>query len=76
MPSYTQCEHARINAKEYPGTRQLCIDCDQPTGRCEDDSIFYEDDGPFCIGCYNKKAYPDMLLDANGNRSIFDDIDE
>ena len=58
MPTYTQCEHARINAKEYPGTRQLCVRCDQPTGRCEDDSIYLEPEfehqsslGPLCEEC-------------------------
>jgi hypothetical protein len=54
MPSYTQCEHNRINAREYPGTRQICVECEEPTERCEDDSIFSNDTGPLCIDCYNK----------------------
>ena len=48
-----QDEHERWNAIHYPGTRQLCSKCDQPTGRCEDDSIYTEDeDGPFCLECW------------------------
>jgi hypothetical protein len=45
-------EHERWNSKNYPGTRQLCALCDEPTGRCEDDSIFTDDgDGPLCETC-------------------------
>ena len=45
-------EHERWNSKNYPGTRQLCALCDEPTGRCEDDSIFTDDgDGPLCESC-------------------------
>lgn len=48
----SQSEHEHWNADNWPGTRQLCIECEQPTGRCEDDSI-YDDDGvgPFCEEC-------------------------
>jgi hypothetical protein len=66
MPTYTQCEHARINAREYPGTRQLCVQCDEPTGRCEDDSIYIELEnqdslGPLCEECYKEylKEHPE-----------------
>jgi len=47
----TPNEHERWNAKHYPGTRQLCVFCDQPTGRCEEDSMFVGDDGPMCEEC-------------------------
>ena len=47
-----QTTHEAINAVHYPGTRQLCIDCDQPTGRCEEDSIFHGGLGPLCFECY------------------------
>ena len=50
-----QATHERINAQHYPGTRQLCCECDQPTGRCEDDSIYIEDIGPLCEDCYEAK---------------------
>lgn len=46
-----QDEHEQWNACHYPGTRQLCAECDQPTGRCEDDSIYNADDEPICEGC-------------------------
>lgn len=49
-----QVEHNRINAICYPGTRQLCIMCDSPTDRCEEDSIFTKDgNGPLCTNCYD-----------------------
>lgn len=55
MKTFTQYEHAHVNAKEYPGTRQLCHVCDEPTGRCEEDSIYLEPEfehqgslGPLC----------------------------
>ncbi len=47
----TQCEHEVWNAKNYPGTRQLCKECGDPTGRCEDDSIYKDDIGPLCEEC-------------------------
>ena len=54
-----QTEHARINAREYPGTRQMCCICDQPTERCEEDtiSIIIDNDelSPLCIDCYHEK---------------------
>lgn len=46
-----QDTHARINAQHYPGTRQLCNECGEPTGRCEDDSIHVGDIGPLCESC-------------------------
>ena len=49
-----QDEHERINAREYPGTRQLCVECDEPTGRCEEDEIVTEDGhGPLCVECWH-----------------------
>ena len=55
-----QHEHERWNASHYPGTRQLCVECDEPTGRCEEDAIYvqiqYDEDetGPLCEECYYK----------------------
>jgi len=47
-----QSQHNIINSKEYPGTRQICINCDEPTGRCEDDGIWSEKlDGWICPDC-------------------------
>ncbi len=51
----TQKEHDRINATEYPGTRQMCVDCDTPTGRCEDDAIWTNlAHGPLSEECWDK----------------------
>ncbi len=47
----TQSAHEAWNAGEYPGTRQLCSQCDEPTGRCEDDTIWSKDDEPLCPEC-------------------------
>lgn len=45
--------HAKINAREYPGTRQLCSICDEPTGRCEEDSLNHPiTEDPLCEACY------------------------
>jgi hypothetical protein len=48
----SQSEHERWNASHYPGTRQLCTECDAPTGRCEDDSLFVDERGPLCEECF------------------------
>lgn len=50
--AHDQSTHEKINARHYPGTRQLCAVCDQPTGRCEDDSIYIDGiDDPVCEEC-------------------------
>lgn len=53
-----QCEHEAWNAAKYPGTQQLCCDCNQPTERCEEDAIYTEEDGsgPLCRDCYHQTA--------------------
>jgi len=52
MRALLPSEHEEINAREYPGTRQLCEICDEPTGNCEDDSILCEICGKImCEGC-------------------------
>jgi len=48
-----QHEHEAHNAANYPGTRQLCSSCSEPTGRCEEDSMFAES-GPVCEACYDE----------------------
>lgn len=59
-----QDEHERWNAKNYPGTRQLCVQCEEPTGRCGGDSIYTEDGtGPLCETCKAKAAGEEI---ANG----------
>lgn len=50
-----QSEHEHWNARNFPGTRQLCAQCDAPTGRCEDDSLYTDDgDGPLCVECWQR----------------------
>jgi hypothetical protein len=46
-----QDEHEAWNSAHYPGTRQLCGSCGEPTGRCEEDSIYRGDIGPLCEEC-------------------------
>ena len=46
-----QSEHEQWNARNYPGTRQLCSKCGDATGRCEDDTIWSADDQPLCESC-------------------------
>ena len=72
----SQDDHEHWNARHYPGTRQLCILCDEPTGRCEDDELFIDDVGPLCETCWaeKKEREPDGLdrakadLEARGER--------
>jgi len=52
----TQAEHENYNSSHYPGTRQLCSLCGEPTGRCEDDTIWSNDDEPICVECYYKES--------------------
>ena len=52
----SQSEHEAWNARNFPGTRQLCEQCGEPTGRCEDDSLYADEDrqiGPLCVDCWN-----------------------
>lgn len=47
----TQSEHFAWNAMNYPGTRQLCSVCDEPTGHTEEDSHWNSDGKPLCDEC-------------------------
>jgi len=62
MAVKTQADHASINAREYPGTRQLCVSCDAPTDRCEEDAI-YDDKaiGPLCEDCYHETPKDELI---------------
>ena len=54
MRARSQAEHEAINRREYPGTRQLCERCGEPTERCEEDAIYTDSgEGPLCVGCYD-----------------------
>lgn len=57
-------QHRAINSREYPGTRQLCVICDEPTERCEEDAIYTdENEGPLCVPCWEKT--PQYILENN-----------
>lgn len=61
-----QDTHRAINARHYPGTRQLCVVCDAPTGRCEEDSLELPDGTtPVCEACRDE-ARAEMGGDDNG----------
>lgn len=51
-----QSEHEAWNVSHYPGTRQLCSNCDSPTGRCEEDTIFDDDGNPICEECSKNRV--------------------
>ncbi len=56
MSARHQSEHEVINAREYPGTRQLCSECEFPTGRCEEDAIYTAaGQGPLCEDCWHEE---------------------
>ena len=46
-----QKEHEKWNESHYPGTRQICSKCSEPTDRCEEDAIWSEDGAPLCEVC-------------------------
>lgn len=68
-----QDEHERWNAAHYPGTRQLCSKCDEPTGRCEEDSIYRNGEGPLCEEC--AKSYNAAMSDCAGGKHRLQDED-
>lgn len=58
-----QSTHEAINAQHYPGTRQLCARCEEPTGRCEEDAIYTDaGDGPLCETCWH--ADPEYITET------------
>lgn len=48
-----QSQHEAWNASNWPGTRQLCAECEAETDRCEEDSMYVDDHGPLCEACYH-----------------------
>lgn len=65
--SMTQSEHEKHNAGHYPGTRQICAFCDDPTGRCEDDDI--DDSQPAGDG---GPAYPQPLTELDNGHMAWE----
>ena len=68
MKRRSQYEHNAINAREYPGTRELCVVCDTPTGHAGrgDGSLYCGGcgRGPFCDACYEGHAREERLVAA------------
>ena len=52
----TPDQHEAWNARNYPGTRQLCCLCDQPTGFCEEDGYRDDDVDTYCEECWEGQA--------------------
>lgn len=48
-----QQDHEAWNARNYPGTRQMCIACDEQTGHCEEDANWNDEGQPLCDECFN-----------------------
>ena len=59
--SLSQCDHEKFNASHYPGTRQICSICDEPTGRCEEDEICTIHGDAVCEGCYEELKYSNLF---------------
>lgn len=53
----SQIEHEAHNANHYPGTRQMCVDCDEPTGLTETTSLMVGEYGPLCNECYDLRQH-------------------
>lgn len=58
----SQSQHEAWNADNSPGTRQMCVACDEPTGRCEETALYVEDGdlGPLCEACYDDYFLQDL----------------
>jgi hypothetical protein len=61
-----QYEHEEHNEQHYPGTLQLCELCEEPTGRCEEDSLWIENIGNVCESCYGTDG--DMSIREFGRK--------
>ena len=48
----SQSEHGHWNTEHFPGTRQICCVCHEPTGRCEEDALYADKKGPLCDSCF------------------------
>ena len=60
----SQATHKKYNTTHYPGTRQMCVRCDTPTGFCEEDALYTDKGyGPLCGKCYDKSREVDINND-------------
>ena len=54
----TQAEHRAWNAHNSPGTLQMCTRCGEPTGRCEEDTMWSDMGEALCSDCYHATEIP------------------
>ena len=66
----SQSEHEAWNYRNYPGTCQLCHKCEQPTGRCEEDSMCDEDGNAPCETCIKECENDDAGSSTDGNATL------
>ncbi len=59
--SMTQSQHERYNRKHYPGTRQMCAECDEPTGRTVEDGLTNKKGQWVCPECYKESEADDEV---------------
>ncbi len=52
MKPLYQFQHDKINAVQFPGTRQICSVCGEPTDKCEEDGYFDSTGYAYCEGCF------------------------
>ena len=52
----SQRDHEKWNAHNYPGTLQICCECDEPTTFCEEDGLFDDNGNPYCRECWDKRG--------------------
>ena len=50
----SQDDHVKWNSQNYPGTRELCSNCEEPTGNCEEDSLTTDDFKTLCAKCWEE----------------------
>jgi hypothetical protein len=55
----SQSDHEEWNSRNYPGTREICCECNQPTGNCGEDSHFDNDGDPYCYECATRAGIID-----------------
>lgn len=65
-----QSQHEALNASHYPGTRQICVECETPTERCEEEALYAGDLGPLCDDCYRVTVQPGEGEDDKGGRPL------
>mgnify|MGYP001591073086 CR=1 FL=1 len=57
--AFRERDEMLLRGDDPPDIERCCV-CDEPTGKAgrEEDSLYGDDDGPYCETCYDKK-YPE-----------------